>query len=1037
MDIAARHSAVLRLLTNAAALAVECERMLPPPEMLAMSRRRARQAAKNRHYGGEDASSEEEDVEDETDDDDEDDCGEGGSEKVVIFPGDLQQVTQYIIEQVGIKDPDTLERITAVYMGFQGRVDGLNVMEFRGYVACILTQGLRELEDRCAAAGLRVEQPEAEWQNGDAAEEPPQVAGQAAHAFVSGPHANGDAIMHGQPHARKSVHFGDNAELDGGTAGASRGGEAATSAAPRDANVQTDDQEAAAVAVPMPRPTSTKGPTLFDLPTFDEPSSASQRQRRVLVDDSVAESCLATGTSRGSTQAPTADQPRRRNDIAQAVAGLGVEESSGVSDLQSLTKELSALNASLTLRATGSDEPLVSSDKDSATPCPAIPQACEAPSGQERGTPGPLEATGFPSSGSASHLNGSGDGASRAAGDSDTEHPGACRGVAHHTTSGWQGEAAWPRDAESTGERLQQQSVPGWPGGENPYRMPAADQAYQAYYYNAALAHVGDAAASGMAMQASAWSYGMPPHGDMEGSQAKLEGTSPRGQQPAWRSHPQLYSSEDYRQHAHAVAASAASAEEQASSRPDQAQEDAADSTAAQPQRPTPAQSHHEESTVPQDAKKVTEPQASEDGDAKSKSWISGAAGSLSQGWDNFVDAMDRIFIPGNETADTVGAEEGVEAGEADTGVSSALAAKMEEEVAEAAGDAPGGCHQDTSPAEAEPVAAPADAAHGPVQQAAPTKPDTQPIVQPIAQPVAQAAAAPVEFVSPAIAPSGDDAYFRHPVPAGDDVVIDRGNAYARQFQGQMSDHTLPCWSMETPGHARPRRSTGQGLVAQRAAALEGAIASQDSAPPPFVLGATGPYPVDPKVGAGGRSNPFLQEMSGSQGNGVALADAASSAMGMPQYAATVGQPATGTQVRSLLEQDGLPVYVAQGAGRGWVPKRLCVNGSGDKLYIIEPDANVPSVFLGMPSFPLEDLRRINLSLAQQEAADAQGQGVAWQEQPPQAGSLALEFEEGFLPVQLEHGHLLQGFVDALKACNGAAEVAPTRPAAVEDGEPG
>lgn len=73
-----------------------------------------------------------------------------------IKPDELRDVTQYLINTSGCRHPATLERVTEVFSGFIRRADGLTELEFRGYIACVLTQILRELESRCVAAGVRL-----------------------------------------------------------------------------------------------------------------------------------------------------------------------------------------------------------------------------------------------------------------------------------------------------------------------------------------------------------------------------------------------------------------------------------------------------------------------------------------------------------------------------------------------------------------------------------------------------------------------------------------------------------------------------------------------------------------------------------------------------------------------------------------------------------------------------------------------------------------------------------------------------------------
>merc|ERR1712039_1166488 len=126
----------------------------------------------------------------------------------------------------------------------------------------------------------------------------------------------------------------------------------------------------------------------------------------------------------------------------------------------------------------------------------------------------------------------------------------------------------------------------------------------------------------------------------------------------------------------------------------------------------------------------------------------------------------------------------------------------------------------------------------------------------------------------------------------------------------------------------------------------------------------------------------------------------------MPEAPGALGVPCGGipapfhlpssSQVREIMQNEGLPAYVALGGGRGFVPKRLCLDGGGGKLYVLEADSVVPSIFLGIPGFGLGELRRIVTGAAQS---------------PTIKPLLSLEFEEGFLPVRLDDATMLHGFV--------------------------
>ncbi|CAE8687076.1 unnamed protein product, partial [Polarella glacialis] len=117
------HSAVARLLSDDAALAEQCQCLIPPSSAAAVAQSRSI---------------------------------EGGEHLPCIQSSDLPPITQHLIDRLGCRHPATLERVSAVYSTFANRRDGLTLTEFEGYIACVLTQILKELEGRCAAAGVRV-----------------------------------------------------------------------------------------------------------------------------------------------------------------------------------------------------------------------------------------------------------------------------------------------------------------------------------------------------------------------------------------------------------------------------------------------------------------------------------------------------------------------------------------------------------------------------------------------------------------------------------------------------------------------------------------------------------------------------------------------------------------------------------------------------------------------------------------------------------------------------------------------------------------
>lgn len=64
-------------------------------------------------------------------------------------------------------------------------------------------------------------------------------------------------------------------------------------------------------------------------------------------------------------------------------------------------------------------------------------------------------------------------------------------------------------------------------------------------------------------------------------------------------------------------------------------------------------------------------------------------------------------------------------------------------------------------------------------------------------------------------------------------------------------------------------------------------------------------------------------------------------------------------EVQEVLEQEGLPAYVAIASAGTFCAKKLCLDSSSSPyLYVLEPDSSIPAVFFGMQGFCLEDLRR-------------------------------------------------------------------------------
>lgn len=77
-------------------------------------------------------------------------------EEKEILVKELHIVTQRLIDRLGSRSPAVLERIGSILRAASGshgsRARGIGQVEFRGYVAAVLTQILRELEDRRACA---------------------------------------------------------------------------------------------------------------------------------------------------------------------------------------------------------------------------------------------------------------------------------------------------------------------------------------------------------------------------------------------------------------------------------------------------------------------------------------------------------------------------------------------------------------------------------------------------------------------------------------------------------------------------------------------------------------------------------------------------------------------------------------------------------------------------------------------------------------------------------------------------------------------
>ncbi|CAE7767061.1 unnamed protein product [Symbiodinium sp. CCMP2592] len=66
-------------------------------------------------------------------------------QQTFILTSELQPATQRLIDRLGCRHPATLQRVSQVYASVARR-EGLSLTELKGYVACVLTQILRELD---------------------------------------------------------------------------------------------------------------------------------------------------------------------------------------------------------------------------------------------------------------------------------------------------------------------------------------------------------------------------------------------------------------------------------------------------------------------------------------------------------------------------------------------------------------------------------------------------------------------------------------------------------------------------------------------------------------------------------------------------------------------------------------------------------------------------------------------------------------------------------------------------------------------------
>ncbi|CAE7613552.1 unnamed protein product [Symbiodinium sp. CCMP2456] len=75
-----------------------------------------------------------------------------------ILTAELQPATQRLIDRLGCRHPETLQRVSQVYASVARR-QGLSLTELKGYVACVLTQILRELDAGAPQAHQAPQEP--------------------------------------------------------------------------------------------------------------------------------------------------------------------------------------------------------------------------------------------------------------------------------------------------------------------------------------------------------------------------------------------------------------------------------------------------------------------------------------------------------------------------------------------------------------------------------------------------------------------------------------------------------------------------------------------------------------------------------------------------------------------------------------------------------------------------------------------------------------------------------------------------------------
>eukprot|EP00747_Dinoflagellata_sp_TGD_P091146 gnl/TRDRNA2_/TRDRNA2_164958_c0_seq4.p1 gnl/TRDRNA2_/TRDRNA2_164958_c0~~gnl/TRDRNA2_/TRDRNA2_164958_c0_seq4.p1 ORF type:complete len:335 (+),score=80.29 gnl/TRDRNA2_/TRDRNA2_164958_c0_seq4:148-1005(+) len=260
---------------------------------------------------------------------------------------------------------------------------------------------------------------------------------------------------------------------------------------------------------------------------------------------------------------------------------------------------------------------------------------------------------------------------------------------------------------------------------------------------------------------------------------------------------------------------------------------------------------------------------------------------------------------------------------------------------------------------------------------------------------------------------------------------VDSGNQYLREFGARKPPpkNAPPAGSAAAPGHAPEPRGITFAEVAQAQANQTMAEAPLQ---PPWAAGAVdsqpGQFGHPAGKGKGGGFDGFngfdgkggWNHWDGSEGKGgfegkggipqAPMAPALAAPATAPPAVPMIFRTPSVEEVRELLEQEGMPTYIALGPGKGFAPKRICLDGRGRNLYVLEADSTVPSMFFGVQGFGLSRLKRI----VHGEPARIP-QGV----QP----LVAMEFDEGFLMLRMGGAEILKGLVGALTAGRDDVEI--------------